>query len=211
LKIEKISLKKTLYINEGILLVKKDNGIIQGEMNLLNAKFKEFDSVLEKYSRFIKAHIQKFNLPKNGIDPDDIFQEVRIKIWKLLNDEKKIINYTSYIRKIVDSSAIDQLRKLRREEGVIFYERQKRISERKSQYAMASSYDKNLKKIIGQAVDSLMESRQKVVKLFLLNMTIEEISIFYNWSKDKTRNLLYRGLSDLKKKLKEMGIEYENK
>jgi len=44
-----------------------------------------------------------------------------------------------------------------------------------------------------------------------LNMTIEEISIFLKWSKDKTRNLLYRGLSDLKKILREKGIEYEDK
>ncbi|MFW6131169.1 MAG: hypothetical protein ACOC5F_01045, partial [Candidatus Aminicenantaceae bacterium] len=60
-------------------------------------------------------------------------------------------------------------------------------------------------------VNSLIESRRKVVKLFLLNMTIDEISTFLNWSKDKTRNLLYRGLSDLKKILKKEGIEYENK
>jgi DNA-directed RNA polymerase specialized sigma24 family protein len=42
-------------------------------------------------------------------------------------------------------------------------------------------------------------------------MTIEEIAIYFKWTRDKTRNLLYRGLSDLKKILREKGIEYENK
>jgi DNA-directed RNA polymerase specialized sigma24 family protein len=42
-------------------------------------------------------------------------------------------------------------------------------------------------------------------------MTIEEISAYFNWSKDKTRNLLYRGLSDLKKILKKKDIDYEDK
>jgi len=60
-------------------------------------------------------------------------------------------------------------------------------------------------------MQSLIESRRRAVKLFLLNMTIEEIAIYLQWSKDKTRNLLYRGLSDLKKTLKEKGIELENK
>jgi RNA polymerase sigma-70 factor (ECF subfamily) len=56
-----------------------------------------------------------------------------------------------------------------------------------------------------------MESRRKVIKLFLLDLTIAEISSSLNWSRDKTRNLLYRGLSDLKEKLKDKGVEYENR
>ena len=55
------------------------------------------------------------------------------------------------------------------------------------------------------------ESRKKAVKLYLLNLTIEEISILLNWSKDKARNLLYRGLADLKHMLRKKGIEYENR
>ena len=64
--------------------------------------------------------------------------------------------------------------------------------------------------MIGEAVESLMDSRRRVVKLFLLSMTLEEIAIFLNWSEAKTRNLLYRGLDDLKKILLEKGIEYED-
>jgi RNA polymerase sigma-70 factor (ECF subfamily) len=174
-------------------------------------KIKEFDTVLNKFGRFIKLNIQRFNLQKDGIDPDDVLQEIRIKIWKLLNDEKKIINYSSYIKKIVDSSVIDHLRRRRREMAFLELEKKKTISEWKSPYDIDIKADKNLKRIISETVDSLMESRRKVVKLFLLNMTINEIALLFNWSKDKTRNLLYRGLSDLKKKLKEEGIEYEYK
>lgn len=173
-------------------------------------KLEEFEDVLERFSRFIRAHIQKFNPQKNGIDPEDIVQEVKIKIWKVLNDEKKIKNYSSYIRKIVDSSVIDQLRRLKREEGIIYNEKQKRISEWKSSYEKNKSNNESLKASLEWAVNSLIESRRKVVKLFLLSMTIEEIAHYLNWSKDKTRNLLYRGLKDLKKNLKEKGIEYEN-
>lgn len=174
-------------------------------------KIKEFDSVINKFTRFIKGNIQKFNLPKEGIDPDDVFQEVRIKIWNLLNDEKTIVNYSSYIKKIVDSSVIDQIRKMRRERGLLLQQKHKAISEWKSTYEIDNIDDKNLKKILGDTVDSLLESRRKVVKLYLLNLTLEEIATLFNWSRDKTRNLLYRGLSDLKKALKEKDIEYEIK
>lgn len=175
------------------------------------AKTEEFKSVIDRFSVFIKAHIKKYNLQKNGIDPDDIIQEVKIKIWKILENEKKIKNYASYIRKIVDSSVIDKLRKLKREEEILNYEKRKIVSELKGHYRTEILLDKNLKKLIAISVDSLLESRKKVVKLFLLNMTIEEIAFLFQWSKDKTRNLLYRGLNDLRKILREKGIEYENK
>jgi len=179
-------------------------------MNWDEDKLITLETVLERFSRFIQAHIQKYNPQKNGIDPDYIFQEIKIKIWKILRNEKKIKNYSSYIKKIVNSSVIDQLRKSRREEGILFHEKLKEISDRKSFYIMDRAHNSGLKEIIGESVDSLIESRRKVVRLYLLNMTIEEIATLLNWSKDKTRNLLYRGLADLKKKLKENGIEYEN-
>jgi RNA polymerase sigma-70 factor (ECF subfamily) len=183
----------------------------QAKMNRDEEKIKEFEVIIRRFSRFVKANIQKFNVQKNGIDPDDILQEVKIKIWKILEDEKKIKNYASYIRKIVDSSIIDQLRRSKREKGIFIQEKHKLVSEQKSNYLINISNDTNAKEIIGQAVDSLMESRRKAVKMFLLNMTIDEIAIYFKWTRDKTRNLLYRGLSDLKKMLREKGIEYENK
>jgi RNA polymerase sigma-70 factor (ECF subfamily) len=43
-----------------------------------------------------------------------------------------------------------------------------------------------------------------------LNLTIQEIAGFLNWSQNKTRNLLYRGLADLKELLREMESEHED-
>jgi len=174
-------------------------------------KLREFESIMNKFSCFIKAHIHKYDIQKDGIDPEDILQDVKLKIWKLLEDEKKINNYPSYIKKIIKSSVVDQLRKSKREEKAYDSELRERISELRRKFSNELHLETNIKEIIGNSVDSLLENRKKVVKLFLLNMTLDEISLLFNWSKDKTRNLLYRGLADLRKKLKEKGINYENK
>jgi RNA polymerase sigma factor (sigma-70 family) len=173
-------------------------------------KIKEFEEVLDKFAHFIFFHIQKYSPQQKGIDPDDVFQDVKIKIWKILNDEKKIDNYASYIKKIVDSSVIDQIRRMRREEHILFSEMQKRISEKRNIYKRDDFDEQKLKAVLEQAVDSLLESRRKAVKLYLLNMNLEEISELFSWSRHKTRNLLYRGLKDLKQRLKERGIDYED-
>jgi len=172
-------------------------------------KDREFEDLLNRFADFIRIHIQKYNLYNYGLDPDDISQDVRIKIWRLLHSEKNISNYPSYIKKIVNSSVIDQLRKLRREEGIFSHEKQ--VAERELAYSIELSRLRTLEETVGKAVDSLIDTRRQVVKLYLLNLSIQEIASYLNWSTDKTRNLLYRGLSDLKKILKTMDIHYDAK
>jgi RNA polymerase sigma factor (sigma-70 family) len=181
------------------------------ETHMVKNKEGELRSLLNRFGILIKVQVAKFNLQKFGLDPEDVSQEISIKLWKILQDEKDIRNYPSYIRKIINSSVIDVLRKWKREENVFLYEKLRRVSEMKNDYLPDPLYEDHLKTAVGEAVNCLLESRRKVVKLFLLGMTIEEISAYLDWSKDKTRNLLYRGLTDLKKRLKKRDINYENK
>lgn len=175
------------------------------------ARDQELENLLTRFSNLIKTHIQKYHPQRFGLDPEDIAQDVRIKLWKLIDSEKNISNYASYIRKIVNTSVIDQFRKLRRDEGIFHYEKMKRVSEKEKFYIEETEPNSHLKELVAQAVDSLIESRKQVVKLYLLELSVEEISSYLQWSHDKTRNLLYRGLANLKDKLKEMSIEYENR
>lgn len=171
---------------------------------------KEFEAFLLRFMGFIRAHIGKYNIQRYGLDPDDIAQEVRIKIWKLLESEKNVVNYSSYIKKIVNSSVIDQIRKLRREEEIFLREVQNHVSEREDPYKPEYLRAAMMKEMIGRAVEGLIASRRNVVKLYLLNMGIEEISRYYGWSVHKTRNLLYRGLADLRESMRKTELDHEN-
>ncbi|MBM3297097.1 MAG: sigma-70 family RNA polymerase sigma factor [Candidatus Aminicenantes bacterium] len=163
----------------------------------------ELDRILRKFAGFIRLHLHKFNPRRFGLDDEDLTQEVRIKIWKVLRSEKEIKCPASYIKKIIDSTVIDQIRKIKREENVYNYELERKTSELREVYANRSAAGKELRNLVERAAESLIDSRKRVVKLFLMNMTIEEIAEYFRWSRDKTRNLLYRGLSDLRKKIKD--------
>ena len=167
---------------------------------------RDLEALLARFTNFIRAHIQKFEVQRFGIDPDDIVQEVRIKIWKLIKNEKNVVNYASYIKKIVDSVVIDQLRLLRKDEQLYRMEKQKQVAEQLNGYRPEVLRNTLLKEAVGKAVESLIDSRRNVVKLYLFDLSIEEISRFYGWSLHKTRNLLYRGLADLKRSLKKADI-----
>lgn len=173
-------------------------------------KEKEFEKIFIQFQQFIMANIHKFDLPKKGIDPEDILQEVKIKLWKIVKNEKNIANLPSYIRKIINSSIIDYIRRRRREEEILNKEKEIRISEADEIYKKNKLEIEEAKTILYEALDDLIDSRKRVVKLFLLNISLDEISVILKQTRDKTRNLLYRGLNDLKKILQEKGIEYED-
>ena len=175
------------------------------------AKDRELELIFDRFTGFIRAIIRAHHPEKFGIDLEDVLQDVKIKLWKILHNENKIDHYSSYIKKIVESSVIDQFRKFKREEGIYLHEIDRRIREKAGIGPYNSPFlEMDLKDLVGKAVGGLIESRRKVVQLYLLNMSIEEISLYFHWSKDKTRNLLYRGLCDLKKILKDKNIDYEH-
>ena len=162
----------------------------------------DFESIIAKLSLTIKASVQKFNPQKNGIEVEDLVQETHIKLWKIFKSEKKIKHYSSYIKKIVNSIVIDQIRASRRFERTIDLEKEKVLQDQGSIDGREQG-----KKDISQAVGLLSESRRDVVRLFLLGLDIQEISAVLHKSEAGTRNLLYRGLDDLKDILRSEGAQ----
>lgn len=171
----------------------------------------ELGRILRDYGPFMNGEIQRFNLTKYGLDPEDILQDVKIRIWQVLSDERRIISPPAYIKKIISSAVIDQLRKRQRDDNLLRHEEQIRISERKNPYSWDAVRKKAMEETVRRAVEKLIGSRRQVVKLYLLSFTITEIASYLNWTQDKTRNLLYRGLADLRESLREMEAEDERR
>ena len=180
-------------------------------MNIARYRDEKFKQLLQDYSRFIANQIQRYDLPKYGLDPEDINQDVKLRIWKLLQSGRMIRNQTAYFRRIINSVVIDQLRKRRRDENLYAHERSKRISEQDLLYRREAARQQALEETVGRAVSRLIRSRRQVVRLYLLNLSIQEIASYLQWTQDKTRNLLYRGLADLRKSLRVMDNNDEDR
>lgn len=144
-----------------------------------------------------------------GDDLDEVLQGVRIRLWRASETPGKLDALSaSYVYRAALSAAVDLLRRrrVRREEPG--HEEQWRGG---GIAAPSPGADETLVsgetlEAIARALDALPPNRRAVVRMYLTGYGRDEISALLQWSEAKTRNLLYRGLDDLRQRLIALGI-----
>ena len=148
-------------------------------------------------------------------DVDEVMQEVRIRLWRAHEggqgaSEQIAAAPASYIYRTATTAALDLLRRRRArraDQTVDIHEHE--------QFATADSGPEQtvetseLTEQVARAIETIPASRRPVVRMYLVGYPREEIARLLGWSEAKTRNLLYRGLADLRERLTAMGIAWE--
>lgn len=141
-------------------------------------------------------------------DVDEVLQEVRIRLWKADPSGEQIGTVgASYVYRTAVSAALDILRR-RRARAADMTQPVDDLSDRlPSQIAAHTEVEAGelASRILG-AVDKLPASRRPVVRMYLNGYERQEIAELMGWTEAKTRNLLYRGLDELRERLREMGV-----
>jgi RNA polymerase sigma factor (sigma-70 family) len=145
-------------------------------------------------------------------DVDEVMQEVRIRLWRAYGDaDGARVGETgaAYVYRTAMSAALDLLRRrrARREDRTVAFDERAPVpttdgTERRAEAAELAAQ-------VARAIDAIPASRRPVVRMHLTGYSREEIAALMGWSEAKTRNLLYRGLGDLRERLTESGITWE--
>jgi RNA polymerase sigma-70 factor (ECF subfamily) len=180
----------------------------------------EFNAILEKYGAFLRQTIARICPKDLGIQFDDIEQEARLRLWRAIEAEREINFHGSYIYKIVVSVTINAIQraKSRREEQLHLVKEEEDEAAADAQPITLTTGEENspeaqaereeLLRKVEEAMARLPENRRLAVGLHLKGMTTDEIADLMGWSEPKARNLVYRGLKDLRGALRDAGIEY---
>jgi RNA polymerase sigma factor (sigma-70 family) len=144
------------------------------------------------------------------IDPGEIEQEVRIRLWRVLSDERNVVPGASYVYRTAATAAIDAVRRVRarREEplDVVGLDGQARgggVADGGQDVARRIE----LRQLLLQALDRLANDRRRAVRLHLRGLTTHEIASALAWTEPKARNHVYRGLADLRDTLRALGVD----
>lgn len=142
-------------------------------------------------------------------DVDEVMQEVRIRLWRARGTSEQIAGVSSsYVYRTACSAALDLLRRrrTRRETLAVELERPAAAGLAVAGGPERDLADAELAREVGRAIETIPASRRPVVRMHLAGYPREEIAELMGWTEAKTRNLLYRGLADLRERLLARGI-----
>lgn len=138
-------------------------------------------------------------------DLDEVIQDVRIRLWQALDSAERIeAAPSSYVYRTAVSAALDLIR--RRRAGGVKVPISEQLAGSREANPETSLSRAELGEQLEGAVGTLSESRRPVVRMYLAGYGREEIADLLGWTEAKTRNLLYRGLSDLRQELARRGV-----
>lgn len=167
------------------------------------------EAVITKFAGMVRSVGWRHRLSDH--DVDEVMQQVRIRLWQAQGDSEQISRApASYVYRTAVSAAVDLLRRRRArraDETVALDEGGPGLAsgmgpERDLEYSELSLQ-------VARAIDEIPASRRPVVRMYLAGHPREEIANLLGWSEAKTRNLLYRGLADLRARLTELGVGWE--
>lgn len=152
----------------------------------------------------------------SAADVDEVMQEVRIRLWRARlpgNQESEQSEQlsASYVYRTAVSAAIDILRRRRaqRVDRTVTLD-QAELPPSGAPDPTRGVEQSELTEQLTQALEAITPSRRPVVRMYLAGCSREEVAALMGWSEAKTRNLLYRGLADLREQLTKMGVTCES-
>lgn len=171
----------------------------------------ELEATVGRFAALVRRVGLKHRLPE--ADLEDVLQEVRIRLWRARSrpeSEKAQQISASYVYRVAVSAAVDLLRR-RRARGaeltVALDETEEPLAEHSD--PARSVEESELSAQVARAIEAITPSRRPVVRMYLSGYSSEEVAKVMGWSEAKTRNLLYRGLADLREQLRDMGVTGE--
>jgi len=169
------------------------------------------EKLILDFSRYIVSRINSFRYQRYGIDQDDLVQNIYLRIFKIFEkNDKKVRAFKSYISRIVDAVVIDAIKDSRKETEALKELNQNLIEAQGHSFGKSISQSDGLKEKLQSSLDELKEPQRYVISMYLSGMDLDEIADIRKWTLGNTKNLFYRGLKNLKKRLETKGVFYEN-
>jgi RNA polymerase sigma factor (sigma-70 family) len=186
------------------------------EAPAVDVRASRFDALVRDYGQVLRSAIARFCPPHLGLNTADIEQDATLRVWQLLGREIEIDNPASYFYRVAATTTIDAVRRVkrRREEQLRLEGDERDVAPTLLPPDLENAPDalfrrREIVTKVRTALVKLADNRRRAVGLHLQGMTTEEIGRVVGWTEAKARNLVYRGLADLRSELRAMGVEVE--
>lgn len=165
--------------------------------------------LLEKYGALIRRIVARVGGRAIQDSRDDVAQAVVMSLWQQVSREQTISHPSSYIYRAAIRETVravkQELERMRTHAALDADDGPALPSHLPNPESSAAATQLGAR--IDRAIESLLDERRKAVRAHLAGYSVEEIMQAYDWPYQKARNLIARGMGDLRDQLRKAGYD----
>ena len=162
----------------------------------------DVDRLITRYSRLIRSAVVRVAGPLASELADDIEQRVAIALWRAMPGEQTPSHPASYLYRAAVRETVRAVKALRKANETALDDVHRDPAPSPERVAEA----RELGEAIRQALSALAPDRRTAVRAHLAGFGAQEIMSMNGWPYNKTRNLVARGMADLRRELSRRGV-----
>lgn len=167
------------------------------------------EQILHDYGSRLRYLLRSHKLDQHGIDPDDVEQEVRIRLWRAIERDRFGDFHASYIQRTVASAVIDALRRAEVRAADPLPDDDAEGSPLPDTGVGPERRASDGERMQGLQVclAAIPERRRLPIVLHLEGFSLQEIAERIGTSAEASRKLVTRGLDELRTRLRDQGYD----
>ncbi len=170
----------------------------------------ELEALLRRHSMRLRAAVERHCRRSAVLDPDDIAQEVRIRLWRALERDRNAEFSASYLQRTVLSVVIDTVRRapppaesVEGAQSAGFEALPEPLVQREGPEADTGA--QAIAKVLDAALQGLPQQRRLAVQFTLQGFAAKECGELLGVSDEAARKLAARGLALIREYLRQRG------
>ncbi len=163
-----------------------------------------FEALVARYAHLIRSAVARVAGPKAPMVGEDVEQEILLALWKALGGERTPDHPASYIYRTAVRETVRILERLRRERTVDLEAVNGLAHGTPGPEVRAAS--RELGREVVRAIGKLAPDRARAVRAHLAGYDVREVMEVFGWSYNRARNLISRGMADLRRELRRRGL-----
>ena len=169
----------------------------------------KLNELLTRFAARVKAQIASNALNLHGIDPDDVEQEVRIRLWKALERDPNAEFPASYIQRVVVTVIVDAVRRAQVRAADPLPDGEDGHYELSATAPGPEAVASDQRKVeeVARCIEQIPPRRRRPLQLYLQGFGLQETADMSGLTLDAARKLIYRGLDEVKARMREAGLE----
>ncbi|MEZ5332252.1 MAG: sigma-70 family RNA polymerase sigma factor [Thermoanaerobaculia bacterium] len=165
-----------------------------------------FDDLVRRYGGLIRGVVRRVGGAAAAERAEDIEQRILIELWKQVAREQPIDFPSSYLYRAAVRETVRTLRRARaRPEEPL--EEGGPVEHAADSDPETLAHGHELGALVEREIQSLAPDRGLAVRRHLAGYGVREIMMEQAWSYQKARNLIARGMADLRRALRARGVD----